>query len=77
MNFPSIASAIALHYSGHFSQIPNNHILAEKLLILPNTTSLPSFLLSVLKKICLHLLILKGMRTYDFKFPVHVFLLTE
>lgn len=50
MNFPSIASTIALYYSRHFSQILNNHILAEKLLVLPNITPLLSPLLSVLKK---------------------------
>lgn len=47
------------------------------MLILPNTMSLPFSLLSVLKKICLHLLIFKGMRTYDFKFPVYVFVLIK
>lgn len=48
--FPDTASAIALRYSGYFHQIPSNHLLAEEMLILPNTTSLPSAVLSVLQK---------------------------
>lgn len=53
---------------GIFIKTPNSHILAELMLILPNTMSLTSAVLSVLKKIYSHLLVFKGMR-----FPVYVF----
>lgn len=58
---------------GIFIKIPNNRLLAEPMLILPNTMSLISAVLSVLKKMCLHLLIFKGMKSCGFKLPVCVF----
>lgn len=56
-----------------FIKTPKSHILAELMLILPNTMSLTCAVLSVLKKMYLHLLVFKGMRSYGFKFPVYVF----
>jgi len=56
---------------GIFIKMSNNHLLAEPMLSLPNAMS--SAVLSVLKKIFLHLLVFKGMRPCGFKFPVYVF----